>query len=109
MEWPQIVLVASSGFGGAVALLKLIDRMEKKKSGPIAQRQPLFLNGDKEEVLKQLERLVQADRDRRKEHLDVKSDLETMAAQIEANSLSTQKFGVKIDRVGARLDRAGIP
>jgi 3-polyprenyl-4-hydroxybenzoate decarboxylase len=106
MDWPQAILVGSSGAGGVLAIYKLLQAIERKKS---SRASALFLNGDKEEVIRQLQRLVQADRDRHKEHLEIQSKLEELETDYATGAATTQRLGVLVERISSRLDRAGIP
>lgn len=95
MDWGQAATAFSAAAAGTFTLTKVLAWMEKRRNLPAAkEKRALFLNGDKEEVIREMQRLAQADRDRHRSQLELESGQEKIMDTLR-----------KIER---RLDHAGI-
>jgi hypothetical protein len=59
MDWPQILIGYSAGAAGTLSMYKLLRMLERRGAGDHAKRakSSLFVNGEREEILGEIDRL----------------------------------------------------
>jgi hypothetical protein len=97
MDWPQSITTFASGAGGCLAMLKLMQMIERRKSTPNAGRSRtdrLFPNGEKDQIIERIEELASENRARRKETIRITESLDEL-----------QQAAARMEE---RLERAGF-
>lgn len=95
MDWGQAATAFSAAAAGTFTLMKVLSAIERRKNSPAAkEKRALFLNGDKEEVIREMQRLAQSDRDRNRDLLRLDSN--------------QAEIMIELREIARRLDRSGI-
>ncbi len=89
MDWNTAATAFAAAAGGLLTMTKVLQAMDRRRSSKVEKQRhdALFLNGDKEEVIRQLGRLMIKDRESDK---------------------ALDRLESSIRQISRRLDRAGI-
>ncbi len=90
MDWNTAATAFAAAAGGLLTMTKVLQAMDRRRNSRTEKQRhnALFLNGDKEEVIRQVGRLMLKDRESDK---------------------SLDRIESAVRQISRRLDRAGIP
>jgi len=68
--------------GAYYSIVKLNSAINKKKSNNNVERSRIFPNGDKEEIIREIQKLHQNFIDNNQEHLEIRSDIASISRRL---------------------------
>ena len=80
----QIVSTFAAGAAGCLTMMKLLEKVKRWNAEPERKRiAALFPNGEKLQIIERIDELTQHDRDRRKELLELSSNVDRIARALD--------------------------